>query len=1064
MALITLKVTTTSDENDGGNGGRGLSLRDALLITQGKPQNKYRIQLKSGATYQLTKSGSREQLGKTGDLDLRNSNVSIETYGGNQQATIDASTLADPERVFHVYGGSKLELNNIKVTGGFVENDRGGGLLVADSDVTLKNSTVEGNFANDGGGFYAKDSDITLLETDLVGNAAKQFGGGIFTTGSDLTIEGGRFERNRATSNKGGAIYAIEEGFDEVVLDIKKTTFSGNSSSNGGGAIAGIDGVEMIVHDITFQRNATTGGEGGGAIFVDGQNREQGKLTVTGKSLFQGNTGKDTTLGGGAVYGQQANIDIEGAQFRENNITGRNDSAGGAIFSTAFGQLTVDDSQFTENFVEVDRYGTGEGGALASSNNTNVTITKGYFANNRVSGTAGAVRLNTGSHHISQTTFLKNTARFFGGATSFSGTEKTVVSDSLFQQNTAGSGGALNIVGGTTEWKNKVRFIANTATKEPVSLAKGDGGGGIIRGGTHTFDDVIGDRNSAFQDGGFLHIDGSDKKTNVTIRNSKITRNSARRDGGGTDITARTTNNADQFSTATFDNVLLKGNRVGDSGGGSMVRGGASSTFKNTRFVENVAGTRANFSKGSFGQGGGFYSRGGRVVGKDIAVVSNRAVFGGGGIAASLTKRSGDRTLGIVDLVNAKIFKNESVASSAGGVLAGQGSEVSLTNTQLTENRAAGEGAAILGLDSGFARPEAKVKLFNSSVVGNVANTNKDNVGKSAVFMETGGKPIGYGLESEAAKFESYNSILSNTKNGRGQTVTDYAGTQPVNVRNNLVSNISEIAGWQNKNNLLNVDPKLIKVDDGVYAATHQSPTIDAGALNWLPADSFDIDGDGNRQEKLPIDQLRKPRVNNGKVNIGATEFQGKGGTTPPDNPTEPPTEPPTGGNIIRGTNKRDRLRGTDGADIITGLGDRDTLLGNGGDDQLLGGSGNDRMFGNDGNDFLLGESGKDRLFGNDGTDVLWGGKGNDRLIGGADSDIFVLSQGEGRDRIRDFRLEEDFIALTPKLSLGQLEIRQVKNNTVIKFGRETIAVLDRTSATDLIAAADVTFIELNNV
>ena len=360
-----------------------------------------------------------------------------------------------------------------------------------------------GNFANDGGGFYAKDVSVTLIETDLVRNTAKGFGGGIFTTGSDVNVEGGRFERNQTNSNKGGGIYAVVEGFDEVVLDIKKTKFSGNSSRNGGSAIAGVDGVEIIAHDVTFQRNATIGGKGGGAIFVDGQNRKQGKLKVTGKSLFQDNTGKNTNLGGGAVYGQQANIEIEDAQFRGNNITGAQDSAGGAIFSADFGQLTVDDSRFTRNFVEVERYGTGDGGAIASSNNTNVTITKGYFANNRVSGTGGAVRLDTGRHDISKTTFLANTARFFGGAVSFSGTAKTVVSDSLFQENVGGSGGALNIFGGTTEWKNKVRFIANTATKEPVSLAKGDGGGGIIRGGTHTFDDVIGDRNSAFQDGGF---------------------------------------------------------------------------------------------------------------------------------------------------------------------------------------------------------------------------------------------------------------------------------------------------------------------------------------------------------------------------------------------------------------------------------------------------------------------------------------------------------------------------------------------------------------------------------
>jgi|GEM_PF-6224939 len=44
METITLIVNTTTDENDGGEAGTGLSLRDAILITEQSPENNYIIE------------------------------------------------------------------------------------------------------------------------------------------------------------------------------------------------------------------------------------------------------------------------------------------------------------------------------------------------------------------------------------------------------------------------------------------------------------------------------------------------------------------------------------------------------------------------------------------------------------------------------------------------------------------------------------------------------------------------------------------------------------------------------------------------------------------------------------------------------------------------------------------------------------------------------------------------------------------------------------------------------------------------------------------------------------
>ena len=62
----------------------------------------------------------------------------------------------------------------------------------------------------------------------------------------------------------------------------------------------------------------------------------------------------------------------------------------------------------------------------------------------------------------------------------------------------------------------------------------------------------------------------------------------------------------------------------------------------------------------------------------------------------------------------------------------------------------------------------------------------------------------------------------------------------------------------------------------------------------------------------------------------------------------------------IVGTDRGQRLRGTNGADVIFGDDGNDTLLGRGGRDRLCGGSGRDRLKGGPGRDKLDGGPGRD--------------------------------------------------------------------------------------------------------
>ena len=102
-------------------------------------------------------------------------------------------------------------------------------------------------------------------------------------------------------------------------------------------------------------------------------------------------------------------------------------------------------------------------------------------------------------------------------------------------------------------------------------------------------------------------------------------------------------------------------------------------------------------------------------------------------------------------------------------------------------------------------------------------------------------------------------------------------------------------------------------------------------------------------------------------------------------------------------------------ADRLFGASGDDKLRGNAGDDILNGGSGRDALFGNAGNDVIEGWLGKDFIGGNAGNDTLsggdqhadqvFGGPGNDSIKGGGGSDR--LHGGDGNDRVQGDNLND---------------------------------------------------------
>ncbi len=125
------------------------------------------------------------------------------------------------------------------------------------------------------------------------------------------------------------------------------------------------------------------------------------------------------------------------------------------------------------------------------------------------------------------------------------------------------------------------------------------------------------------------------------------------------------------------------------------------------------------------------------------------------------------------------------------------------------------------------------------------------------------------------------------------------------------------------------------------------------------------------------------------------------------------------GADTIGGGAGADSLEGGTGNDLIFGgrgdtnaSGTNDQISGGDGADKVYASGGNDKVDGGAGSDTLFGGAGNDTINGGGGNDTIWGGAGNDLLTGGSGADTFSFKSGNGDDRVTDFKVGEDILAL----------------------------------------------------
>ena len=259
--VTSTAVNTTADTPDTNIGDRlaqdingKFSLRAGVMESNANRLSQDVIQLGT-ATYLLTQSGRFEDDALTGDLDIKG----FTTIRGVSPAATIINAL-DLDRVFHVFAGATLRLENL---------------------------TIRGGEAFDGGAIFNAGT-VILKNVNIIGNEAFNQGGGIFNArGAVLDVFSSSFNNNVAGS-RGGAINNIG------TTTYLNTTVSSNVAVSRGGGIFNEGAATSSMINVTIARNVAASRGAGLAS-------EASRTATLGNTIIEGNATDARVPTGGAT-------------------------------------------------------------------------------------------------------------------------------------------------------------------------------------------------------------------------------------------------------------------------------------------------------------------------------------------------------------------------------------------------------------------------------------------------------------------------------------------------------------------------------------------------------------------------------------------------------------------------------------------------------------------------------------------------------------------------------------------------------------------------------------------
>ena len=950
-------VTIRDDENDGSADpgmGDGTSLREAIIAANANP-NPSTITFAPATNtdpqlqdwIELGIDGAGEDGSLTGDLDI----TSPITIVGNGRETTTISAQGISDRVFHIGVGGSLQLREVTTRGGASSMDganvlvaagtldvtdsdifsgstlggySGGGIFVeSGTDVTITRSRVTGNnsVSGSGGGIYVNsNAALSLVDSDMQANYADDGGAIHARPGANVLISGSTIRDNRANQDGGG----IDNS--DANVRIENSTISGNiAERRGGGIVAPSDGGSLTIVNSTITGNLVSPDhDGAGGIHILGATSAPPVLhntIVAGNATFmEGIYGQKlpdqpSDMGPGSVtLTSSHNLIGDPASSgglthgTSGNIVGKDDGASGRMLlpiSEILDTALVDNGGPTATHYLVS----GSPALDAGDNTQAVDADSSPLADDQ----RGASRIQFSTVDIGAVevqppdsivvTIAEDEADGDMSPADISLREAVLFANRVANETTITFAPELNGVPLTLT-------IPETHQSDPVGTAddgdlvvkfsteiQGNGSSEtIIQGGTlaDLSDSISGlfrfSRGQSSISGTTLTnakgIYGAVSTTaSLTISDSLITNNSSEGGqygaypGGGIHVSSGRGPNAGPQPQVTITGTTISNNE-GQFGAG-IVNFGGHVEVRNSTITGNVA----------LGDGGGIYSQGPRqgrseftLIVADSTISDNTATYGnGGGIVAHdehveidnstisgntagrdggaiFTRvRGGGGPTSTVLIEGSTISGN--MADRDGGGIANDGDHVELRNSTLSGNSAGRSGGGV------FTQPYIEEETFvsaNSTIVGNTSDSG------------------GGGIHNNGDTVRLYNTIVAG--NISGPEAGDIGG-DPVDPgsSNNLIGDSDSAGGLVDggpENNIVGlggsgvrplaeiIDPTL--ADNGGPTATHMlvtgSAAIDAGN-DYLALDDM--------MNMLITDQRGTgfDRILNSAVDIGAIEF-----------------------------------------------------------------------------------------------------------------------------------------------------------------------------------------------
>ena len=633
---LTVKDSTISNNNARGNGGGIFSAQGNVLDV-------------SGSTIQGNK--------------------------GNNGGGIHTGEARDPSKT-----PSKATITDTKV----LENEaigsgEGGGVYVGTrADATLKGCTVANNKSvSTGGGIAAKLGTVTLDDTTVENNQAVN-GGGLFHLGiavpGSLTLQNGSVIRNNTASSMGGGLFL----WGNVGLKSDNSEISGNKALYGAGIAASqytaaFASPKLELVDTKVNNNGDASTVMGGGIYA------ASGVTVTSKNTkFLGNTAN--TAGGILLY-LNSSADLDNSEVSGNKATGngggvcvydatcslttsngtvfRENSGyrGGGIFSSG-GTVTVEDSTFEKNTA------TDDGGAIAATQNSPLTVRSSKVLENKAADTAGGILAEKSTLEVTDSIIDGNRASVGGGLyiadidapgeTKEDKPEHTITRTEITNNTADGQG----IGGGIYLGAQKLTITDSKLTGNNTISKNGQTQGGAIVAyspGDFTLDNTLIQGNTADVGGGIHVLSTKLRDSHIILcNNTRITGNVANLFGGGIFL-----DNMNNPAVLELVNASVDNNTANVAGGignyGSIV------VLKDGAVLENNTAKQ---------YGGGLYNRGKVTVEYGATVMNNTASTYGGGLY--------NKGEAIVES-GAKLYNNHAALAGDDIYLAGKNSTLTLT-------------------------------------------------------------------------------------------------------------------------------------------------------------------------------------------------------------------------------------------------------------------------------------------------------------------------------------------------------------------------------------------------